>query len=257
MADGVNISRERNVVSIAHEDYGSLVTPDWFNPDAWGTAAEPVSSGGRGGAWFVETADLSAVLRRYLRGGLVAKLLKSAYLYLGEKRVRSFSEFRLLLKLHNDGFPVPKPIAACYQKTAVACYQSAILVERLRDTEPLADRVGHLSLGQWRSLGITLRRFHDAGICHADLNCFNVLVREDGFYLIDFDKGEIKEKPKQDASWKTANLARLHRSLSRLNWRQAGAGDLESRWAALEEGYKEGFDGGGIKGHNDCQGNAG
>lgn len=238
MADGVNISRERDFVSIAHEDYGGIVNPGWFDPDFWGAAAEPVSSGGRGGAWFVETADLSAVLRKYLRGGFVARILESAYLYLGEKRVRSFSEFRLLLKLHNDGFPVPKPIAACYQKTALACYRAAILVERLRDSAPLADSIGHLSLDQWRSLGMTLRRFHDAGIRHADLNCFNILVREDGFYLIDFDKGEIKENPKRDAPWKAANLARLRRSLDRLNWRRAGAGDLESRWAALEEGYQ-------------------
>lgn len=238
MADGVCISREHDFVSIACEDYGAIVTPAWFDPDAWGVAAKPVTSGGRGGAWFVETADMSAVLRKYLRGGLVARISRSNYLYLGEKRVRSFAEFRLLLKLHDEGFPVPRPIAASYRKTASTCYQGAILVERLRDSAPLADCVGDLSLNRWRSLGGILRRFHDAGVCHADLNCFNILVRDGGFYLIDFDKGEIKEKSNRTAPWKAANLARLRRSLGRLSWARENAGGLEDRWARLEEGYQ-------------------
>lgn len=237
MASAVNISRVRDFAYVAHKDYEDVVTPRWFDPDAWGAAAELVSSGGRGGAWFVETANLSAVLRKYLRGGFVARISESAYIYLGENRVRSFSEFRLLLKLYNDGFPVPKPIAACYQKLTIAGYRGAILVERLRDAVPLADSIGHLSQERWRSLGMTLRRFHGAGIRHADLNCFNILVREDGFYLIDFDKGVIKKKAKGNAPWKAANLARLRRSLERLNW-QEGAADLESRWTALEQGYQ-------------------
>ncbi|WP_187298814.1 3-deoxy-D-manno-octulosonic acid kinase [Marinobacter sp. F3R11] len=238
MAEGVYISRKRDFVSIAREDYGAAVTPEWFDPDAWGAAAKPVTSGGRGGAWFVETEDMSAVLRKYLRGGFVARFSESNYLYLGEKRVRSFAEFRLLLKMHDEGFPVPRPIAASYRKTAIACYQGVILIERLKNSAPLADSIGDLSLNRWRALGETLRRFHDAGICHADLNCFNILVRDEGFYLIDFDKGEVKKKSTRAAPWKAANLARLRRSLERLNWPQEGAGDLQGRWLGLEEGYQ-------------------
>ncbi|WP_341581342.1 3-deoxy-D-manno-octulosonic acid kinase [Marinobacter metalliresistant] len=222
---------------MTHKDYEGLVTPRCFDPGAWGPAAEPVSSGGRGGAWFVESGSLSAVLRKYLRGGLVARVCMSAYLYLGENRVRPFSEFRLLSSLHARGFPVPKPIAAGYQRAAFAWYHGAILVERLNGTVPLAGCIGHLSSGQWSVLGKTLRQFHDAGVFHADLNCFNILVSEDDFYLIDFDKGVIRQDARPDARWKSANLSRLHRSLQRLNWPR-GAGDLASRWAELELGYQ-------------------
>ncbi len=87
MANAVKISRVRDLAYVTHKDYEGVVTPGWFDPDAWGAAAELVSSGGRGGAWFVETANLSAVLRKYLRGGFVARISESAYIYLGEDRV--------------------------------------------------------------------------------------------------------------------------------------------------------------------------
>lgn len=47
--------------------------PEWFVPGYWGAQARPVDSGGRGGAWFVDAPFGRAVLRRYLRGGLVAR----------------------------------------------------------------------------------------------------------------------------------------------------------------------------------------
>jgi len=236
MTNTANVLRVEKLAYLVNRDYEGLVTPGWFNPDYWGAAADLVSSGGRGGAWFVESASISAVLRKYLRGGFVARMSESAYVFLGESRVRSFAEFRLLQKLHDDGFPVPKPIAACYQKSGAVLYRCAILVERLRDSVPLADCISRLTTPRIRSLGSTLRRFHDAGVRHADLNCFNILVREDGFYLIDFDKGDIKNTAEINAAWKAANLARLRRSLEHLSWQQ-DATDLESLWAALEQGY--------------------
>lgn len=237
MASADHVFRAHDLAYVVHKDYEDVVAPGWFDPDWWGAAAELVASGGRGGAWFVETASLSAVLRKYLRGGFVARISESTYIYLGENRVRSFAEFRLLLKLSSDGFPVPKPIAACYQRSGVVGYRGAILVERLRDSVPLADCIGDLPPERLQSLGSTLRRFHDAGVRHADLNCFNILVREDGFYLIDFDKGVIKNEVKRNAPWKAANLTRLHRSLEHLSWPQ-GAADLESLWAMVKQGYQ-------------------
>lgn len=237
MANSFDIVRVGDFAYISHQQYANAVTPGWFDPKTWGDAAERVASGGRGGAWFIETADLSAVLRKYLRGGFVARFCESAYVYCGENRVRSFAEFRLLLTLYNAGFPVPKPIAACYQRSAFVGYRGAILVERLRGSMPLAGCIGQLSADRWRVLGSTLRRFHTAGVRHADLNCFNILVRDDGFYLIDFDKGTIRERAKPDAAWKTANLARLRRSLGRLDWPE-GAANLEAKWVALMQGYQ-------------------
>ena len=56
---------------LVHPDYRGRVTADWFNADYWGDKARPVSSGGRGGAWFVRAGDDRLVLREYRRGGLM------------------------------------------------------------------------------------------------------------------------------------------------------------------------------------------
>ena len=85
---------------------------DGFSPAHWGDRARPVESGGRGGAWFVETPFGPAVLRRYLRGGLVAQVNRDRYLWRGSNRTRSFAEFRLLRAVAEKGVPVPRPIAA-------------------------------------------------------------------------------------------------------------------------------------------------
>ena len=41
--------------------------PEWFDASYWGEAGKPVTSGGRGAAWFVEGPFGRAVLRQYLR----------------------------------------------------------------------------------------------------------------------------------------------------------------------------------------------
>jgi len=47
-----------------------------------------VDDGGRGSAWFIDSQP-PMVLRRYQRGGLMARLSRSTYLYLGRERTRS------------------------------------------------------------------------------------------------------------------------------------------------------------------------
>ena len=85
--------------------------PGWFSPAAWNGDARPVGHGGRGGAWFIDAKDghpvRRAVLRQYLRGGLVAAFNRETHLWRGIGRVRSFDEFRLTRELHGRGLPVP------------------------------------------------------------------------------------------------------------------------------------------------------
>ena len=59
------------------------VEPEWFTPAWWEDRARPVESGGRGGAWFIDADFGPAVLRRYLRGGLVAHISRDRYLWRG------------------------------------------------------------------------------------------------------------------------------------------------------------------------------
>lgn len=209
----------------------------WFSPEFWQQAITPVSSGGRGSAWFIDAPDRSWVLRHYLRGGLIARLLSHHYLYTGHSRVRSFRELELLEQLYAEGLPVPEPIAAAWHSRWGLYYSCAILMKRLPDTVPMGDLIETLPLSRWRDVGAVIRRFHDQNVNHADLNCFNILVSEENIYVIDFDKGQRLPGSGPDAAWKQANLERLKRSIVKIT----GADDpeLSSRWSLLLAGYQQ------------------
>lgn len=211
-------------------------TADALEPGAWNPAASPVAAGGRGAAWFVEGAFGRGVLRRYRRGGLAARASRDAYLWLGEDRVRSFAEFRLLAALRAQGLPVPAPLLAGYWRRGLA-YRAAIVVERIDGATALADCLDDPAAAAWASAGRSIARLHAAGVDHADLNAHNVLLDAGGqAWLIDFDRGRIRRPA---AGWREANLARLTRSLAKLSgpgreaWREG--------FARLRRAYEETF----------------
>ncbi|WP_418141382.1 3-deoxy-D-manno-octulosonic acid kinase [Marinobacter sp. MA] len=228
--------RERASAMLIHPDYEGRVTQDWFNAATWGDQARPVSSGGRGGAWFLQAGEDKLVLREYRRGGLVAKFARYAYAFTREADVRSFAEFRLLNAMLSKGLPVPRPVAAWYRKLSPIQYRAAIIIERLENTSPLADLIAELDGDAWESIGETIRRFHDAGVMHADLNCFNVLVRDEEYFLIDFDKSRLTADS-APARWKEANLDRFSRSLVKV----AGEHTRAKVWSYFMNGYNRGM----------------
>ncbi|NWO04340.1 MAG: 3-deoxy-D-manno-octulosonic acid kinase [Alteromonadaceae bacterium] len=228
--------REGASAMLIHPDYEGRVSECWFNFDSWGDQARPVSSGGRGGAWFLQAGDDRLVLREYRRGGLVAKFSRYAYAFTREASVRSFAEFRLLNALVSQGLPVPRPVAAWYRKLSPIQYRAAIIIERLENTSPLANLISDLDGEAWASIGETIRRFHDAGVMHADLNCFNVLVRGKEYFLIDFDKSRLMTGS-APARWKEANLNRFSRSLVKV----AGEDARAKVWNYFMNGYNRGM----------------
>lgn len=204
----------------------------WFEPGHWGDCAQPVDTGGRGGAWFVEGPFGHAVLRHYLRGGLVARLSRDLHLWCGSNRTRSFMEFRLLRELRGDGLPVPAPVAACYVRRG-AFYRAAILVERLRGVRSLAD-LATAGEAPWQQAGALIARCHRGGLDHVDLNAHNILFGEDGQgWVIDLDRCR-KRLP--ETGWRSRNLARLERSLLKLRGERP-ADAVRADFARLREAY--------------------
>lgn len=189
---------------------------EWFEPKYWGKNAQVVSSGGRGAAWFINNEWGHWVLRHYRRGGLPGKLIKNHYVFLGCERVRSIREYLLLGELFKLGLPVPRPLAACYRREG-AIYTAAIILQRIDGVKTLLDFPTEYHLDVWQEVGACIRRFHDHGVFHADLNCTNILIREQDrrIYLIDFDRGHIHSHRGAQASWKQANLDRLLRSVNK------------------------------------------
>lgn len=200
-------------------DWAAAVSTEWLYPEFWRLrGAVRRELGGRAGAIAIDTLGGAAFLRRYHRGGQVARISRDRYVFCGYSRSRGFREWGLLARLHAHGFPVPKPIMASCERFGMS-YRAGLMTELIGEAETLQQRVNGLSDRDWRSLVGTLRRFFDAGVVHADLNASNVLRASDGrWYVIDFDKAWLRGRPVDPARM----IRRLRRSLTRNG--QAGAG---------------------------------
>lgn len=208
----------------------------WLDPAHWSDAAEPVARGGRGAAWFVSGDFGQAVLRHYRRGGLAARLSSDRYLWLGEARVRSLAEFRLMSELHAAGLRVPAPLLAGYWRDGIG-YRAAILVERVQGARSFAEWLSQPESPAWEAAGLSIAHLHHAGVEHADLNANNLLVDPMGrVWIIDFDRG-VRRSP--ESGWREANLRRLARSLAKLS--QGGSDDWERGFARLRTAYEHAF----------------
>jgi 3-deoxy-D-manno-octulosonic acid kinase len=215
---------------------GNLV-PGWFEPQYW-TARNAVvgQARGRGAALFIAAAGLRLVLRHYHRGGLLRRLLQDRYLYLGQWRTRPLREWCLTYHLHRNGLPVPVPIAARFRRVGLR-YTGDLLTVRIEAARSLAERVADegLAISDWVAVGRCIRRFHDVGACHADLNAHNVLlVGDENIYLIDFDRGSLRSP----GWWCDNNLVRLRRSLEKLSDRLGPGRFSDPDWHSLLAGYR-------------------
>ena len=190
---------------------------------------------GRGRAWFISLQEDAAVLRHYRRGGWM-QILGDRYLWTGLERTRALREWRLLAELSRLGLPVPRPLAARVVRRGIV-YRADIITRRIESSHSLAAtlQTSPLSLQEWSRLGRCIRRFHDAGVYHADLNAQNILLDSDGgIYLIDFDKSEIKAS---SGKWQKKNLERLKRSLEKLASIDKKFNYTATDFSSLMQGY--------------------
>ena len=222
-------------------DADRIVEPDYrlFEPEYWrqqgGLAGAAI---GRGSAWFLETPFGSAVLRECLRGGFPARINRDRYFFTGWDKTRPVAEFRILEQLSGEGLPVPEPLAALARRRGMF-YTGSLLTRKIAGALPLADLMVEKSERPrlWRRTGRCIRRFHDRGVVHADLNARNILVDlEDRIFLIDFDRARIA--PGREDAYQR-NMKRLKRSFQKL-WPRAIAGRMEPCWQDLMAGYREG-----------------
>lgn len=201
--------------------------PQIFNRTYWrerGALTE--RAGGRGSIHFIDDGRRHWALRRYLRGGVPASLSRRHYLWLGEERTRSFHELRLLQALRSRGLPVPAPVAALYRR-GLLTYSAQLITLRIPGARPLSELLatGEMNDARWAAIGRVLRRFHDAGVQHADLNAQNILLdAQDAVWLLDFDRG----RERAPGAWRERTLQRLARSLAKLppvdgDWRRGFA----------------------------------
>lgn len=228
---------------------------NYFEEDYW--RSQNVVTGtakGRGNSWFVDAPFGRVVLRQYLRGGWAARISRDRYFYAGVESSRPFQEFSVMVALLNLGLPVPKPVAALCEHRGMFS-RGGLITHAIANVQTLADYlpqsqadeeqaakeqvgvgVGAVDSNVWQNTGRCIRRFHAAGLWHADLNARNILVDADQtVYLIDFDRARFRPGKSVD---RQNNLARLKRSLLKICVEKHDE-FVSMVWTQLMEGYDE------------------
>ena len=210
------------------------ISPEWFTAAFWQNYDAVVGQApGRGTSFFVNASQAAGieqewVLRGYRRGGIAARISDSHYLWAGLERSRAYRELRLTAALHEQGLPTPAPVAGCVWYHGLT-YQASLLTVRLAGAQALAELLPEASDTLLAHVGATIRRFHDAGLDHVDLNARNLLVTPDErVWLIDLDRCRLR----RPGHWKKANLQRLQRSLERF-----APGEAACKMRFLLRGY--------------------
>jgi len=150
---------------------------------------------GRTGTHLIELPDLGpAVIKHYLRGGILSKLNKRTHL--GLKSSRAQLEFQLLSHMQNIGINVPLPIA--FASRGNLFYQTWLVTRNIPDvknlseiitTEPEKAEKAIINLAAQINLLISHH------ILHVDLHPGNVLVDPEArVTIIDFDKAQTGQR---------------------------------------------------------------
>lgn len=193
------------------------------DPEALARRAE-ARAAGRGQTLRVPLSDDPAcrergMLRRYLHGGLLGRVTGASFL-----GSRSKDEVRVLQELRRRGAPCPEPLAA-YQRQILGPFRELYLLTREIPGARAAPEVFRsLPRDQvrrrrqlLRQLARAVRRFHDAGGIHPDLNARNLVLDDrDGAWVLDLDRGAVATRA-ADHRVRRANLRRLARSWRKLD----------------------------------------
>lgn len=237
MVDAV-IHRASGLFALHDARIGPDYDPEWFDREHWRQHGAPLDSTQERGAVLTLDHGMGRwVLRHYHRGGFVKRFIDDSYVWIGWERTRSVREWRLLKRLHGVGLPVPRPVAARATRHGPV-YRADIVTDYLPDTRSLAAYLndGGPDSACWSAIGSTLRRFHEAGVEHRDLNAHNILIdAAGGVFLVDFDNARLRAP----GAWSRAGTARLERSLRKVARERGGSFDAEG-WRLLERGYRGG-----------------
>ena len=183
-----------------------------------------------------------AVVRRYRRGGWVRHLNRA--LYFGGNR--AFDELRATERARAAGVRTPVVIAAV-ERPALVGYRAALATLLVPDARDLASWLGENASEErrrttLREAGRQIGTMHAGGVAHPDVNLRNLLVAKasagggpEDVYLLDFDRAEVTTEAVSSAR-RARDLRRLARSARKL-----GAAIGADGWAAMKDGYGEGW----------------
>lgn len=214
------------------------ISEERFTASGW-LHSEPVSgalrAAGRGNNLYVGNVPRQFVLRHYMRGGLIGKVVRDTYFWTGESHSRPFAEWRMLAKMADSGLRVPRPAAARYCRFG-PFYTADIITVRIPDVVSLSGYIADKPLPPefWHSIGSAVQDFHSKGVYHADMNAYNLQIDSDGdLWMLDFDRGRLLPP----GPWQQKTLSRLHRSLHKIVALDPKLYFRQQNWEQFLEGY--------------------
>jgi 3-deoxy-D-manno-octulosonic acid kinase len=232
------VERTKNGAILYDKAIINQISAERFTPQGWPHAEVligPLRSAGRGNTVFIGNIPRQFVLRHYMRGGLVGKIVRDTYIFSGEDATRPFLEWRLLDKLAANNMNVPRPAAARFVRRGTF-YTADLITVRIPDVVSLSEYIAKVDRGEafWQSVGAAIWKFHEAGVYHADMNAYNIQVDKDGdIWMLDFDKGALKVP----GPWQQETLSRLQRSLEKVLGLDPKLNFCTANWEQLLEGY--------------------
>jgi 3-deoxy-D-manno-octulosonic acid kinase len=235
LADFVPLEHEgaRMLVRRGYEDSARLLVEYKTLP-----AVETLGGGREAHPVVVLPTGEKAVVRRYHRGGLVQRINQSRY-FGGN---RAFDELRATERARTGGVRTARILAAVERPRTVGytAMLATILIPGARDAAAwLGSAAGDAKLEMLREAGRQMSAMHQSGVAHPDVHLRNLLVADaDGgaeVWLLDFDKARVHDGPVPRAR-RATDLRRLARSARKLKADVGAEG-----WAALREGYGEGW----------------
>lgn len=198
----------------------------WFGRDG------AVLARGRGAARRIADVRGDIVIRHYFRGGFIGRLIRDHYVYAGLAATRPWREFHLLLRAQRLGLPAPVPVAAQIVRAGLF-YGGDLAMRMIVGSETLSAVAARgFDAVDWSAVGRCIALFHRHGFDHADLNAHNVLLQDDKVWIVDWDRGAVREP----GAWQAGNVARLERSLRKLFPTRLASGARE--WQALLMAYR-------------------
>jgi 3-deoxy-D-manno-octulosonic acid kinase len=181
---------------------------------------------GRGAAPSVPLRrDVSMILRRYQHGGLLGRF--TGMLHWGPSR--ALLELRVTARAEAAGAPVPHVVCLALWPAAGPFWSALIGTREERGATDLLEFLRSADDGRarreiLREVGAAVRRLHDAGVDHRDLQLRNILVVEDGgkrrIVVVDLDRAVYHPRGRLAPRLRARNLGRLTRSVVKTGlWR--------------------------------------
>ena len=224
------------VLIVAADRRESILSAGLDSPESWKRDLDPRgSAAGRGGISRLRLADgTTAVLKQMRRGGSLAVLWRDRYA--GTRRL--LDNLRIPLEALGRGVPTAPPLAMLVVSGPPGLYRAWAAFQEIEDAPDLTVYLRSSdppTVEEIDDVVEVVRKMHQEGIEHRDLNLGNLLLRRRPSrtaeaFVVDLDRARLWEGP-VPLRQRIRALCRLERSSVKLfGERPVAAFDLRRRW---------------------------